>query len=119
MDFSTSKLNIRRAISSGSVTTPKSGKGRTVEMPPGLASALFDVLALRQRQALGRGWGEVPAWVFCSQAGTPTLERNLERVWYRVRRRAQKRGVRPLKLHCARHTWASLALWPRGSRRSG
>ena len=45
-----------------------------------------------------------------SQAGTPTLERNLERVWYRVRRRAQKRGVRPLKLHCARHTWASLAL---------
>ena len=31
-------------------------------------------------------------------------------MWYRVRRRAQKRGVRPLKLHCARHTWASLAL---------
>ncbi len=31
-------------------------------------------------------------------------------VWQRVRRRAQKEGVRPLKLHCARHTWASLAL---------
>jgi hypothetical protein len=28
----------------------------------------------------------------------------------RLRRRAQKRGVRPLKLHCTRHTWASFAL---------
>ena len=36
--------------------------------------------------------------------------RNVERVWQRVRRRAQKRGVRPLKLHCTRHSWASWAL---------
>jgi hypothetical protein len=35
---------------------------------------------------------------------------NPERTWRRVRRRAQKVGVRPLRLHCARHTWASLAL---------
>ena len=35
---------------------------------------------------------------------------NIDRVWRRVRRRAQKRGVRPLKLHCARHTWATMAL---------
>lgn len=34
----------------------------------------------------------------------------MERVWQRVRRKAQKQGVRPLKLHCARHTWATLAL---------
>ncbi len=33
-----------------------------------------------------------------------------QRVRYRVRRRAQKLGVRPLRLHCARHTWATLAL---------
>lgn len=31
-------------------------------------------------------------------------------MWRRVRRRAQKPGVRPLKLHCARHTWATMAL---------
>jgi Phage integrase family len=29
---------------------------------------------------------------------------------YRIRRRAQKLGVRPLKLHTARHTFATLAL---------
>jgi hypothetical protein len=48
--------------------------------------------------------------VFCSEAGTPLDERNVNRVWDRVRSRAQQSGVRPLKLHCARHTWATLAL---------
>lgn len=37
-------------------------------------------------------------------------ERNFTRTWDRVRRRAQKSGVRPLKLHCTRHTYASTAL---------
>ena len=35
---------------------------------------------------------------------------NVDRVWQRLRRRAQKAGIRPLKLHCARHTWATAAL---------
>jgi integrase len=48
--------------------------------------------------------------VFCSEAGTPLDERNVTRTWERVRRRAQKAGVRPLKLHTTRHTFASLAL---------
>jgi hypothetical protein len=52
----------------------------------------------------------VPPWVFCSKAGTPLDERNVTRCWDRVRRRAQKLGARPLKLHTARHTFASLAL---------
>jgi len=32
------------------------------------------------------------------------------RSWHRVRRKAQGKGVRPLRLHDARHTYASLAL---------
>ena len=79
-------------------------------MSPNLASLLVDLLATRRRQALARGWPVIPEWVFCSDAGTLMDERNVERVWYRVRRRAQKRGVRPLKLHAARHTYATLAL---------
>jgi hypothetical protein len=42
--------------------------------------------------------------------GTAWEPRNVARIWERVRRRAHKEGVRPLKLHCARHTWATLAL---------
>ena len=79
-------------------------------MAGGLAADLFDLGAQRRVEAMRKGWPEVPPWVFCSDAGTPWDERNLERAWARVRRRAQKVGVRPLKLHTARHTFATLAL---------
>ncbi len=110
VNFDRGRITIRRALTKGIPVTPKSGKGRTIAMPPTLASALFDLLAERRVEALHRGWPEVPASVFCSETGTPLDERNLSRSWYRVRRRAQKAGVRPLKLHTARHTFASLAL---------
>ncbi len=90
--------------------TPKSGKSRVVALAPGLASALFDLFGKRRVESMQRGLPEPPVWVFCSEAGTPLDERNGTRSWNRVRRRAQKLGVRPLKLHAARHTFATLAL---------
>ncbi len=110
VDFERRSIAVRRAITVRKVTTPKSGRGRTITMPEGLASTLFDLLGKRRRMAVARGWPDVPQWVFCSEAGTPLEERNFNRVWYRLRRRAQKHGVRPLKLHCTRHTWATFAL---------
>jgi hypothetical protein len=94
----------------GRLTTPKNGKGRQVAVPPGLASALLDLLAERRRDTLQRGWPDIPEWVFLSATGGPLDERNFNRTWERVRRRARKSGVRPLKLHCTRHTYASTAL---------
>ena len=110
VDFDRSRISIRRALTKGQPVTPKSGKGRVVVMAPSLASALFDLLAQRRVEAMQRGWAEPPVWVFCSEAATPLDERNVTRSWDRVRRRAQKVGVRPLKLHAARHTFATLAL---------
>ncbi|NRA08636.1 MAG: tyrosine-type recombinase/integrase, partial [Myxococcales bacterium] len=37
-------------------------------------------------------------------------ESNVSRTWRRLRRKAQAHGVRPLRIHDARHTFASLAL---------
>ena len=71
---------------------------------------LLDLLGSRRREAIGRGWKEVPEWVFPSETSKPLDVNNFERTWRRLRRRAQKEGVRPLKLHCTRHTWASFAL---------
>jgi len=110
VDFERRRLHVRRAYVKGSITTPKSGRGRHVAMAPALASLLLDVLAARRREALGYGWPEPPEWVFPSQTGSPIDQDNFERSWRRVRRRAQALGVRPLRLHCARHTYASLAL---------
>lgn len=79
-------------------------------MAESLTIELFDLLAARRQEAMAKGWLELPEWVFCSEVGTAPDPANIDRVWRRVRRRAQKLGVRPLKLHCARHTWATMAL---------
>jgi hypothetical protein len=83
---------------------------RFVALAPPLASVLRDLLSERRRQCLSQKWAEVPELVFCSETGGPLDERNINRSWGRVRRKAQKRGVRPLRLHDARHTFASIAL---------
>jgi len=110
VDFDRREITIRRAITVRRVTTPKSGRSRVIRIPEGLASALFDLLAERRKETLSRGWAQIPEWVFCSKAGTTWEERNFNWLWYRLRRRAQKKGVRPLKLHTTRHTWATFAL---------
>jgi integrase len=110
VDFDRRRIHVRRAYVKGQITTPKSGRGRYVMMAPPLASLLLDVLATRSRQMLAYVWAEVPEWVFPSRTGGPLDQDNFDRTWRRLRRRAQKRGVRPLRLHCTRHTWASLAL---------
>jgi len=115
LDFDQRCVCIRRAITARQLTTPKSGRSRVLKMTEPLASELFDLLALRRREGLERGWPEVPEWVFCSTTGSHWDERNFNRVWYRLRRRAQKHGVRPLKLHTTRHTWATFALQARKS----
>jgi len=110
IDFDRSRISIRRSITNAGLSTPKSGSGRIVGMTAALAEELFDVLTSRRREQLSRGWPEIPPWVFCSETGTSPNPSNIERVWRRVRRRAQKLGVRSLKLHCTRHTWATFAL---------
>jgi len=110
VDFSGARITIRRAYSGDQVRPPKSGKGRTVALAQPLASILRDVLSERRAQCLRYQWPEVPELVFCSETGGPLDDRNVSRSWGRVRRKAQKRGVRPLRLHDARHTFASIAL---------
>jgi integrase len=81
-----------------------------VALPPSIVNELRRLQARRRQEALGRGWGEVPPWVFCSSVGTYLDPGRVSRRWARVRRAAARHGVRPLKLHAARHTWATLAL---------
>ena len=87
-----------------------SSSARFVAMSDGLRQVLQDLLRQRRKECLKRGWSQVPEQVFCSQAGTHLDERNVNRVWDRIRRRAQRQAVRPLRLHDCRHPWATLAL---------
>ena len=110
VDFSGDRIHIRRAVVHGKLTTPKSGKARSVVLSSPLAQVLHDLHDERRREALRRGWRDVPEVIFCDQRGGNCDERNLHRTWNRLRRRAAKEGVRPLRLHDARHTFASQAL---------
>ena len=70
--------------------------------------AVRDLKATQQR---ARPWAEPNGWVFSTIDGSgPMRETTLHRGWDRLRRLATKHGVRPLTLHSARHTFASLAL---------
>ncbi len=110
IDFERRRITIRRALKKVITVTPKSGRARVLAMPPTLALSLFNLLTQRQREAIHRGWASVPEPVFCSEAGTPLDGRNVTRSWDRRPRRAQKQGVRPLRLHDAPHTFATLAV---------
>ena len=83
VDFDTLRLVVRRAIVVDQVTGPKSGKARFVNIPPGIASMLLDLLGQRRRECLARGWSEVPEWIFCAQTAGPLEARNFERSWFR------------------------------------
>jgi integrase len=110
VDWQSSRVSIRRSISRGQLSPPKSGKARSIALSPALAEILDDLLTERRRECLKRLWPEVPKWVFCSETGGLLDPSNITRTWYRVRRHAQAEGVRPLRLHDARHSYASLAL---------
>ena len=110
VDFERRRLTIRRSVTAVGVSTPKSGRARRVPMTTDLAETLFDLLGERQCERLSNGWPETPEWIFCSVTGTGLHPRNLQRTFERLRRRAQKRGVRPLSLHSCRHSWATWAL---------
>jgi integrase len=110
LDLQGGIATIRRSISARRVSTPKSGRGRRIVLPKGLVAELRSLRTQRREEALAHGWGELPPWIFCSRTGTALDAGNVSRRWDRVRRAAERHGVRPLKLHCARHTWATLAL---------
>jgi integrase len=110
VDFTSRRVSVRRALVRGKLGTPKNGRERTVVLSTDLEEVLNDLLEQRRREGLKHGWSEIPEFVFCSQSGGPLDERNVNRTWDRLRRKCQSHGVRPLRLHDARHTFASLAL---------
>ena len=109
-DSESRELTIRRSVTAYGVSTPKTGKARRVAISQKTAEGLQNLFGARRREALQSGWAEVPEWVFPSGTGSAQHPRNVVRAWHRVRRRAQNEGVRPLRLHCTRHTWATFAL---------
>jgi Site-specific recombinase XerD len=73
-----------------------------------LTETLKTLLVERKRETLRQGWGEVPPWVFITEAGTPHHHGHFHaRVWTKL---LAKAGLRHVRIHDLRHTYASLLI---------
>ena len=106
VDFDRSRLSIRRGVRKRKITSPKSGKARTVDVPPSAMAVVRKWLDVIGAEAAVRG--QEPLWLFPSVTGAP--------IDYMRVRDAHHRGLkaagipRRLRPHDLRHTYASLAL---------
>jgi len=79
-----------------------------VDMSGQLAETLKALLISRKAETLRKGWPQVPDWVFCSEEGGPLDGDNLRhRVFYKT---LAKTGLRRIRFHDLRHSFASLLL---------
>lgn len=108
VDFRGGFIEVRRSFTHGHYTTPKNHKSRRVDMSPQLAETLKELRTERKREALARGWGDVPELVFVNETGGLISESNLRnRVFFKA---LEKAGLRRIRIHDLRHGFASLLI---------
>lgn len=97
VDFAGSTIRVRTSWAGGQLTTPKSGKVRSVPMAPDVASALA---RLCERDE----WTGDDDLVFVSPVGSYMSDAALGQRYKRALRRA---GLRELRFHDLRHTFGT------------
>ena len=108
IDFNSRFIEVRRGIVLGRMTTPKSGKTRRVDMSRQLADVLKTHLFETKKETLRRGWKELPQRLFYNENGRELDPNNFrKRYFYKC---LEKAGLRRIRLHDLRHTFASLLI---------
>jgi integrase len=108
IDFRGRFIEVRRAIVRGVVVPTKSGKIRRVDMSQQLTDTLKTLGVRRKEETLKLGWGDVPEWVFVNEVGRLLDPNNLrKRIFHRC---LEKAGIRRVRFHDLRHTFASLLI---------
>ena len=107
VDFRGGFIEVRRAFVVGEITTPKNGKSRRVDMSKQLAETLKAVRIEQKKEALAKG-KELPDLVFVNGEGRYLEHANLRtRVFWPA---LAKAGLRRIRIHDLRHTFASLLI---------
>jgi integrase len=99
-------IRVSRSYKLGRMTPTKTGKIRRVDMSDHLIETLKTHLTARKREALREGTGDVVDTIF-HRGGKPMEQNYIRRVFKRILARA---GLREIRLHDVRHTYASLLL---------
>lgn len=108
IDFHGRFITVQRAFSRGRLEIPKSAKVRKVDMSKQLTETLLALRHQRKVETMEKGWGIIPDWIFTSNGGTPLDPNNWKK---RVFDKAlEKAGLRKVRVHDLRHTYASLLI---------
>jgi integrase len=123
LDFTSRFVEIRRNYSCGQITTPKNGKTRRVDMSLQLTNVLDNYVAKKKAEALTRELAkpeaerrksdeviaEVMEWPLFAKPNGKLIEPNdlRRQIFYKALVAA---GIRRVRFHDARHTFASLLL---------
>jgi len=109
VDFRGEFLTVRRGIVGGKVIeTTKTGKIRRVDLSDSLLEELAELKRKRREEWLEKGRNEIPDWIFCNREGNTLDMHNLKnRHFFKC---LEKAGLRRIRFHDLRHTFASLLI---------
>ncbi len=109
VDFNGKFFTVRRNYVEGEIVPfTKTKKLRRIDLSDTLLKALRGLKRRRREEWLKKGSSEIPEWVFCNQQGNPADMQNVKnRHFYKC---LEKAGLRRIRFHDLRHTFASLLL---------
>ncbi len=106
VDWNGKFIEVRRSYKIGRFGPTKTGKTRRVDASDQLLATLRELLVKRRGEALARGKGEIVPAIF--HRNEQQLEQNfIRRIFKRI---LVKAGIREIRFHDIRHTYASLLL---------
>ncbi|MEW6671764.1 MAG: site-specific integrase [Thermodesulfobacteriota bacterium] len=105
VDWNKKFIHVKRSYRRQGIGKTKTGKDRRVDMSDQLYGALRELYTQRKREALQAG-KEIVEFIF-HKDGKPVSQNSIRNFWRRILKKA---GVRYMKIHITRHTFASLLL---------
>jgi len=108
IDFFGKFITVRRAVVRRRIVETKTDKIRKIDLSDALAAELKKLKRHRKEEWLAKGHTEIPKWVFCAENGNFMDPYNLkDRYFYKC---LEKAGLRRIRFHDLRHTFATLLL---------
>ena len=107
VDFNNRFIMVKRTFKRGIFSEPKNKKHRRVDMTEQLAAVLKELQKQQLKKGLKEGRGDIQEMVFTRENGKPVEQNYIRRVFKRMLRKA---GLREIRLHDLRHSFASQLL---------